>query len=115
MTDLLRSATRIVTKQVVDKGEVRLVPRNFMLTDLLVSNSGGGSVTVLARDDLGRVHVVASIPGGMTWSHAFMGGFVFWREAELFAVKETDMGVVNVTVGFVRMGTSSHYSIWRVE
>jgi len=112
MTDFITISTGIRTKQVEEAGTVDLISQGgFILTDLIVSSTSTGQVTLLVRDE-DNTHIIASVGGKTTFSHAFPNGWTFWKNAKLQIVKELDDGIVNVAVGVVNSPNELTYDQW---
>lgn len=112
MTDSVTANTAIVTRQLIEKGTEELISKDgFLLTDILISSTSQGQVTLIATDDE-HTHIIVSIIGEQTFSHNFTGGWVFWKDARLEVVKEIDDGEVNVSIGFVRTRNMMNYNQW---
>ena len=113
MSEFIQANTGIVTKQILGSETVELVgARGFMLMDVLISSTSNGQVTLLVRDEE-HVHIIVSIVGKQTFSHAFVGGWMFWDHARLEVVKESNNGEVNIAVGVVKTTVAKNYNQWR--
>lgn len=109
MSDLIEANTKIVTRQLTNAETVTLIGNTFMLTDIIITSTSTGAVTLVARDDE-NTHVILSTK--VNFNHNFANGWSFWRNAKLDIVKETDDGVVNVSIGYVKLFAGLNYNQW---
>jgi hypothetical protein len=109
--DILLSRTSVRMVQSTFEGSVELIRSDFILVDLLVSNLSDGMATVIATDGERQV-IIASVQPQTTFSHAFRGGWLFWKGAKLVIVKESNDGVINSSAGFLK-ATGPNYNVWR--
>ena len=106
---------RIKTKQVIDAGETVIIDfSDWMITDLIICNHSSGQATLIARDDDGHQHIIASIHAHTTMNQSFYGGWRFWKGARLYLVKEAEDGLVNASMGIVKVHVHE-YSIWVIK
>lgn len=103
---------KVKTLQVLNNETVNVLNPGFLLTDVIISNNSDGKATLLVTDNV-RTHIICVVNAGGVFNHNFMEGWSFWKNAKLFIVKESDLGEVNVSIGFVKINTSPDYSTWR--
>lgn len=109
--DFILHNTMVKTAQLSgDDRRKILLSRGVMLRDVIVSNSSLSRVTLLFTDGE-HTHIIAVIPAGMLWSHAFQGGWSNWKGSNLELVKEEFGGQVDVSVGYI-VANVRDYSIW---
>lgn len=116
MSDLIEAHTKIVIRQLTNAETVTLIEPDqmmtdstFMLIDIIITSTSNGVVTLVARDDE-HTHVILSTKND--FNHNFANGWSFWRRAKLDIVKEIDDGVVNVSIGYVRLHAGLNYNQW---
>lgn len=109
MTDFITAHTKIVTRQLTNAEAVTLIDPTFMIVDIIVSSTSSGHVTLIARDDE-HSHIILSQK--RNFNHNFTNGWSFWKNAKLDIVKESDDGVVNVAIGYVKLHAGLSYEQW---
>jgi hypothetical protein len=107
----IKNGTRIVSTQLEASGEAILITRGFILTDVIISNHSLGKVTLMARDLDGNTSIVVVVGKDSVFSHCFEGNWMFWKGADLMVVKESDTGLVDVSVGYIP-GTPVGRDMW---
>jgi len=112
MTEIIKTSTAIITKQITEAGETELITNHgFMITDLIIDSTGPGQVTVLVKDQE-HTHILAVLREKDRFNHAFAGGWLFWDTARLSIIKEFYSGEVNVAIGYVKIYRAPTYNQW---
>ena len=120
MTDFVKANTGIRTLQLREFGdglqglsamEGIIVDFPFTLTDIIVSSTSSGIVTVMATDGE-NTHIIKSLKPKGDFNHAFEGGWTFWDNARLKIIKEKSDGIVDVAVGVISSPRALTYNQW---
>lgn len=114
MSDFLLNKTKIKMTQVSELGSTQILSPSIMLTDIIITNNSNGSATLIATDEFNHTHIICSLKANECFNHAFTGGWVFWDRAAIQLVKEVEDGVVDVSVGYIKV-TGQNYYVWRQE
>ena len=108
--DLISSSTRIRTAQLTEGSQI-LIENGFMLTDVIINSTSKGFVTLVARDNE-HTHIITQFKGQTNFNHAFPNGWSFWNTARLEIIKESEDGIVNISVGVVKLYNAFNYEQW---
>jgi hypothetical protein len=118
MSDNITGHTGVKTLQ-LKEGEIEgfVINKPFMLTDLIVSSTSSGRVTIAMEDDEDpkHIHIIKTIKPNGDFNHSFTGGWLSWQGCKLKVIKEKEDGIVDVSAGHLPGIYAPSYSQWRLR